>query len=225
MIGVRRSGDRQTGIFGPVDEALRHHDFGLELGGVGLRVRQAEGMGEVFDVVDVGHGFERGDRDLLIVADVDDGVEGGDAGFVVEHAVKVHRRVFGQADQRNAAGLAGTVDQAFVVRLLETVEPVERLHDIGGRHLWLVAADGDGGIVALRPELLESIVEMLVEVLALIGNEFQIDIALIDIVENLFQPGVVMLRGRADDEIVLCARLAARGPAQGRGNRLRPYPA
>ena len=127
-------------------------------------------MRKVDLLVDVGDGREvcRGDIHLLELLHV--GVERGLAGEVVVHTLMVDRRVVAEADKRRAAFLAGRLHEARGPQVLEVVQPLEGLGNVGDRHSRDVAADGDDVPVAHVEDLLESVVEVVVKCGALVGD-------------------------------------------------------
>lgn len=76
----------------------------------------------------------------------------------------VDRRVVAEADQATVpAFLAGRLHEARGPQVLEVVQPLEGLGNVGDRHGRDVAADGDDVLVAHVEDLLESVVEVVIE--------------------------------------------------------------
>ena len=159
-------------------------------------------MREVDLLVDVGDGREvrRGDIHLLELFHVR--VERGLTGEVVVHTLMVDRRVVAEADKRRAAFLAGSLHEARGPQVLEVVQPLESLRDVGDRHGRNVASNGDDVLIAHVEDLLEGIVEVVVERGPLVGDVVDLHGPLAKRVVGLaHELDVVCRRGRHEEVV------------------------
>ena len=159
-------------------------------------------MCEVNLLIDVGNGREvrRGDVHLLELLHVC--IERGLAGEVVVHALVVDRRVVAEANERRAALLARRLHKARGSQVLEVVQPLECLGDMGDRHGRDVAADRDDVLIAHVENLLEGVVKVIVERGALVGDVVDFHWPLAERVVGLAHELDVVGRRSRHEEIV-----------------------